>query len=174
MKHELQIGTKRLVLQNRTGKILKQGVPQALMSENSVCTLEDVFYSLCYKDEAHGYQNASSIPLDQDGLMEVPLKDEYPDANGIKVMSGNMPSKGSTQFVVKALLYKNMIGLSRHKIFMTFFVCMPLVSLLLFIACIGKMPQGLTISVVSNSNCTLHQDFSFANKTCLDILDTGM
>ena len=49
---------------------------------------------------------------------------------------------------IGALLFKNILSLKRHTVFMAFFVLMPIVSLLLFIACIGRMPQNLTISVV--------------------------
>ena len=171
----------------RSGKILKEGSPLSLMMENpALCSLEDVFYDLCYGTDPTG----QSQPLLMDHPESIPkteLKTSKSDVPSLVTPSADQsklkedvfrtrPIAQSNPF--RALFYKNFLALKRHTIFMTFFVCMPLVSLGLFILCIGKMPRGLTISaVVHNADeenlCQSSQSFAISNHTCWEVIDYG-
>ena len=46
----------------------------------------------------------------------------------------------------KALLFKNLIVLRRHRLFMCFNIVLPVLNFLIFYAAIGRPPAGLTLS----------------------------
>ena len=163
------------------------------MENPALCSLEDVFYDLCYGTDSTGQSqpllmdHSDSIPktelkrLKSEGEYDVPslvtVTKVAPttDQSKLKKDVSCTPTAKSNPF--RALFYKNFLALKRHTIFMTFFVLMPLVSLGLFILCIGKMPRGLTISTVVHNDvenlCQSNQSFAISNHTCWEVIDYG-
>ena len=125
-----------------SGKILKQGTPRGLLYETSCPTLEDVFYKLCYEDES-SMNELSKVKIEKEAK-EKSLGLEWP---GNRLVRGQKLGAGFNP--IGALLFKNILSLKRHTVFMAFFVLMPIVSLLLFIACIGRMPHNVPLHLIT-------------------------
>ena len=148
----------------RLGRILAEGKPGQLLQRFSCKSLERLFFQLCYEDERK-YQEENPerdegqillenlIAEDESrtsgGTVEVenPLL-KKPEKDVSQLSDPTIAASRSINFYIKtkALLFKNLIVLRRHRLFMCFNIFLPVLNFLIFYAAIGRPPADLAVS----------------------------
>ena len=146
----------------RLGRLLAEGKPQQLLERFSCKSLERLFFQLCYEDERKYQEENPEIEEGQTllenhigederqtsgGRIEVePVK--TPDCDVSQLSDSNIAASRAISFQIKtkALLFKNLIVLRRHRLFMCFNIFLPVLNFLIFFAAIGRPPADLTVS----------------------------
>lgn len=156
------------------------GAPAALKQSYQSETLDDVFFDICKTadDEGEGDDQEETRPqsrekeTEHEGELELllssptttaPASDFHCQSIGLLTVFG-------------ALLFKNLMVLRRHTMFMAFNVVMPVTSLIICLLAIGGPIHGLRLGVVNEEvgpgGCDARP-----NVTCpsaLDLLTTGL
>ena len=148
----------------RLGRILAEGKPQQLLQRFSCKSLERLFFQLCYEDERNYREETPEIEEGQ-VLLESQIEEDESKTSGGTAEADKRPLKKPEKDVsqlsdstiaasrtinfyskTKALLFKNLIVLRRHRLFMCFNILLPVLNFLIFYAAIGRPPAGLTLS----------------------------
>ena len=144
----------------REGKILQEGKPGELMENFSAKSMERLFLTLCYneevgKDETGQDDELTKLTFDDD-IMQV---EDYvttssfaavkPSVDVTKIaamFAHQSKAKVSTMDKWKALLFKNLMVLRRHRVFMFFNAILPILNFSIFFFSIGRPLIGLHIA----------------------------
>ena len=148
----------------RLGRILAEGKPQQLLQRFSCKSLERLFFRLCYEDERK-YQEGNPEIEEGQILLENQIAEDESKTSGGTYELDNRPLKKpekdvsqlsdstiadsrSVNFYTKtrALLFKNLMVLRRHRLFMCFNIVLPVLNFLIFYAAIGRPPSDLTLT----------------------------
>ena len=148
----------------RLGRLLAEGKPQQLLEKFSCKSLERLFFQLCYEDEKKYQEENPKIEEGQTLLENQIAEDERKPSGTVEVENRPVKTKPekdfsqlsdptiaesrSLNFYIKtqALLFKNLIVLTRHRLFMCFNIFLPVLNFLIFYAAIGRPPADLTLS----------------------------
>ena len=162
----------------RGGKILEEGRPADMLQRFSCNSLEILFLQLCYDEEKKSESNETRNLLDFEGDLSsptyydnssssiVPYCDIMPTILKQKISSANLSetnlnvNKTKVTWMQKtnALLFKNLMVLKRHRLFMMFNVLLPVLNFSIFFQAIGRPVTDLTISysVMDSANIPLY------------------
>ena len=149
----------------REGKILLEGKPKHLLDQFSTQSMEKLFLTLCYNAENEKDQYGQSDELTKlrncENIMDV--ADYEPKAKAVAdippidvshiacLFSSQNKSKVSVMKKWKALLFKNLMVLRRHKVFMFFNAILPIINFLIFFYAIGRPLTGINVAVSLDS-----------------------
>ena len=149
----------------RNGFVLQEGNPKTLERQYQESNLEDVFYKLCYDDENGNRIDPRHKPSECWSEAE-----KVPFLGATESSGKLLLAKPQNVVSMRALIHKNLIGIRRQKLFLSFFICLPLVSFLLFNACIGTDPKDLKLSIVNqDSECS--SSISLSGVDCYGLFD---
>ena len=164
----------------RGGRILEEGRPADMLQRFSCNSLETLFLQLCYEEEKKSESNETRNLLDFEADLSsptyyenntstsgsVPYCDIMPTILKQKISSANLSetnqkvnkTKVTWMHKTRALLFKNLMVLKRHRLFMMFNVLLPVLNFSIFFQAIGRPVTDLTISysVMEPSNIPLY------------------
>ncbi len=170
----------------RGGRILQEGKPADLLKRFSCNSLESLFLQLCYEEENIGpwseetsaliensesdFDEITKSPSEQCGdIMPKILKQKMENASLSDISKKMKRDKVSFFNKTKALIFKNLMVLRRHRLFMFFNILLPVLNFSIFFQAIGRPVHGVTVSYsVEDSNKSLlsSNNGSNANITC--------
>ncbi|XP_064485038.1 ABC transporter G family member 20-like isoform X3 [Ornithodoros turicata] len=145
----------------RQGRMLAQAVPDTLMEQYGMSTLEDVFLKLCMAD-ANNVLSASQLMLSQSNLTSSKGNYTTPLVPTIAAPNNNNNNEWNLEKVVPkkqpfvdscyrtwALVRKSLTRLHRNLPVLLFTFLVPSIQVILFCLCIGSDPFDLQIGVVN-------------------------
>ena len=171
----------------RGGRILQEGKPADLLERFSCNSLESLFLQLCYEEENVGALSEETSALigesesDFDDLTKSQteqranilttkiLKQKIANASLSDISQKVKRGKVSLFNKTKALIFKNLMVLRRHRLFMFFNILLPVLNFSIFFQAVGRPVHGVTVSYsVEGSNKSLlsSNNSSNANITC--------
>ena len=171
----------------RGGRILQEGKPADLLKRFSCNSLESLFLQLCYEEENIGPQSEETSALiensesDFDEITKSPsqqcgdimpkiLKQKMENASLSDISQKVKRGKVSLLNKTKALIFKNLMVLRRHRLFMFFNILLPVLNFSIFFQAVGRPVHGVTVSYsvedISNKSLLSSNNGSNANITC--------
>ena len=166
----------------RSGKLLAEDSPTALMETYQQSNLENVFLSLCMKtdeDEAEPDKEAVSVVTYDLSDRSDKMSKSTPETSEF----GPGVCHNLLQWSrMKALLAKNFIRMRRNLVFLLAQFVIPTLLVILFFLAIGREPKGMTVAVVNeevggggclswSEGCLLEQDLSLSKKKEVEVKD---
>lgn len=150
----------------RGGKILEEGRPAEMLERFSSNSLENLFLQLCCEAEKlqivgsentnlleqendHNYDNKQSQTQFGDILPEI-LEQKTSIANFSDINKQLKKTKVTWLQKTKALLFKNLMVLRRHRMFMLFNILLPVLNFGIFVQAVGRPLANLSVSVAVN------------------------
>ena len=139
----------------RGGRILLEGQPADLLEKFSTRSLETIFLQLCTEEDKK-ISNSDSSKLLEDSVNEIntfddkvcrnhddksltPLNNSHSTLEKLsEIGAANSNHKVKLLDKTKALLFKNLMVLRRHRLFMMFNVILPVLNFAIFYQAVGK------------------------------------
>ena len=171
----------------RGGRILQEGKPADLLERFSCNSLESLFLQLCYEEENVGALSEETSALieesesDFDDLTKSQteqsanilttkiLKQKIANASLSDISQKVKRGKVSLFNKTKALIFKNLMVLRRHRLFMFFNILLPVLNFSIFFQAVGRPVHGIIVSYSvegSNKSLLISNNSSNANITC--------
>ena len=150
----------------RGGKILEEGRPAEMLERFSSNSLENLFLQLCCEAEKlqivgsentnlleqendHNYDNKQSQTQFGEILPEI-LEQKTSITNFSDINKQLKKTNVTMLQKTKAILFKNLMVLRRHRMFMLFNILLPVLNFGIFVQAVGRPLSSLSVSAAVN------------------------
>ena len=154
----------------RNGKILQEGSPSTLKEKFNQPRLDEVFFQLCLQQDSDQEFNGDNNCVNSSN--STPISGSFADEKAPLLQHYQQDCVRTTgrwdSFC--SLLYKNLMVLRRHRAFMAFQTILPVVTLIMFLGCVGQPIRNLGLAVINEeSECQ-----NKSNVTCPSLYSSSI
>jgi hypothetical protein len=151
----------------RAGRMLREGTPGEIKVSLGSADLDVAFFRLCARDEESRASNKTPVSFaESDESVERISSSSTTDGDEVPLINPRSDSiaaegQGSVSGLscFRALCHKNLLVLRRNGLFMSFQAVMPVITFLVFVACVGPPLKDLRLAVYNGEgSCVVEKD----------------